>query len=218
MKNKHFFIVVLVLSLFLVSTQVNADLISTFDSNNEGWIGEDPTGDWTASWQSTGGNPGGYFKGVETNPQGNVGFYKSPDSWDGNWNAYKGGTLKFDINIISGTTGNYFSYDDVRIYSGSDYMYMQTANSAWANFNNWNTFEVPITGATFAYSGSSSFDDIMANVTALWIRGEYINYGEAEGLDNVYVTAARSVPEPATFLLLGLGLTSLIGLRRKIRK
>ncbi|HME84359.1 MAG TPA: hypothetical protein VKG91_07360, partial [Roseiarcus sp.] len=34
-----------------------ATISSTFDTGAEGWIAVDPTGDYTANWQSAGGNP-----------------------------------------------------------------------------------------------------------------------------------------------------------------
>jgi hypothetical protein len=56
----------------------------------------------------------------------------------------------------------------------------------------------------------------MSNVTALWIRGEYINGNEQEGLDNVNVKSA--VPLPTTLLLLGPGFVGLAAMRRRFKK
>jgi hypothetical protein len=55
---------------FLAALPAKADLISTFDSGAEGWNAIDRTGDYTSTWQSAGGNPGGYLLGSETDPLG----------------------------------------------------------------------------------------------------------------------------------------------------
>ena len=84
--------------------QASADTISsTFDTGAEGWSALDPTGDYTASWQSTGGNPGGFLQGNESNPLGDTGYFIAPSKFLGNLSAYAGGTLTYDLKVIQGS-------------------------------------------------------------------------------------------------------------------
>jgi hypothetical protein len=175
---------IVIVCLVIASAPGYANLMSTFDNSTEGWTGDDPTNhDWgSVTWISSGGNPGGFIKGSETNPIGGTGYFIAPASWTGNLSSYIGGTLEYDILIISGTS--YFGDDDVRIYSGSNYLSCQLSNSYWSG---WKTFSVRLVPANFVAQGSN-FKDIMSNVTAIWIRGEYIEGAESEGLDNVKLT------------------------------
>ena len=67
--------------------------------------------------------------------------------------------------------------------------------SLWSS--DWETHSVALTAANFT-GGNASFASVMSDVTALWVRGELITYGEEEGLDNVRLAAIT--PEPSTFL------------------
>jgi hypothetical protein len=99
MKNAGIFSVIMILVFMVISVKAQANLVSTFDNNSEGWTGDDPTNhDWNlVSWQSTGGNPGGFVLGSESSPVGGVGYFIAPGSWNGDWTPYIGGTLKYDI-------------------------------------------------------------------------------------------------------------------------
>ena len=174
-----------------------ATISSTFDTGSENWIAVDPTADYTASWQSTGGNPGGFLQGIETNPLGSTGYFIAPSKFLGNLSAYSGGTLSYDIKIIGGSS--YFNDVDVIFSSG--------ANSAsWtSNINptgqGWFNFQIQLDQANFTGGNLAA---ILANVTKLQIRGEYINGTEVEGLDNVQLMTA-AVPEPSTWAMMILG-------------
>jgi Laminin B (Domain IV) len=160
--------------------QASADTISsTFDTGPEGWSALDPTLDYTASWQSTGGNPGGFLQGTENFPAGGTGYFIAPSKFLGNLSAYAGGTLTYDLKVQGSA---YFSDVDVIISSG--------ANSvSWtSNINSvgdaWVTFQVQLNQANFG----SNLASILPNVTEFQIRGEFINGAELEGLDNVLLS------------------------------
>jgi hypothetical protein len=178
--------------------QASADTISsTFDMGAEGWSAVDPTTDYTASWQSTGGNPGGFLQGAETNPLGGTGYFIAPSKFLGNLSAYAGGILTYDLKVIQGS--DFFSDVDVIISSG--------ANSvSWtSNINpvgdGWVTFQVQLNQANLG----SNLASILSNVTEFQIRGEFINGPEVEGLDNVLLSTP-TVPGP----IAGAGLPGLI--------
>lgn len=187
----------------LAAVPAKANLTSTFDSSAEGWNAIDPTGDYTSSWQSAGGNPGGYLQGSESDPLGGTGYFYAPASWLGNWSAYAGGTISYDLKVFEGT--DYFNDVDVIISNGSN-------SVSWSsNFNpvgdGWVTFHVQLTAANFSGANLAS---VLSNVTSFGIRGEFINGAEVEGLDNVSVAgAATGAPEPSTWAMLLMGFAGL---------
>jgi hypothetical protein len=187
----------------LAALPAKANLTSTFDSSAEGWNAVDPTGDYTSTWQSSGGNPGGYLRGSESDPLGGTGYFYAPTSWLGNWSAYAGGTISYDLKVFDGT--DYFNDLDVIISNGSD-------SVSWSSNINpvgdgWVTFQVQLTAANFS---GASLASILSNVTSFSIRGEFISGPEAEGLDNVTIaTGAASTPEPSTWAMLLMGFAGL---------
>ena len=104
----------------LAIAQASADtILSTFDTGTEGWSALDQqTGDYTASWTSTGGNPGGFLQGNESIARGGTGYFIAPSKFLGNLSAFAGGTLTYDLNVITGT--DYFSDVDVIISGGAN--------------------------------------------------------------------------------------------------
>ena len=182
--------------------QASATTISsTFDTGAEGWTALDTVGhDYNANWQSTGGNPGGFLEGVENVSNGGTGYFIAPSKFLGDLSAYAGGTLSYDLEVISGS--DYFSDVDVIISNGSN-------SVSWtSNINpvgdGWVAFHVQLDQANFG----SNLASILSNVTELQIRGEFISGPEEEGLDNVKLTSS-AVPEPSTWAMMLLGFASL---------
>jgi len=203
-----------VVSLFFLTITfsgiANADLVSSFDIDAEGWTGTPGIGGAiNFAWESTGGNPGGFIAATDGGAQ--QWYFISPDSWDGDWTSYTGGMLRYDISILNPALPpyDYFTLDDVQIYSGTDYA---AWNSGINPTDSWTSYAVQLVSSNFTVTGSASFEDIIANVTELRIRGEYLNFNDREGLDNVSITA---VPVPAAIWLFGSGLVGLIGISRR---
>lgn len=202
MKSKIFLLLTAFLLVFASSAQ--GSLVSTFDTGTEGWgLANDGS---NLTWDTD-----GYIKAQDLGYGSYWYFYTV--SWAGDWSEYIGGTLQYDIALLSGS-GSYGRSYEVGIYSSSYGWMTSLLNSNEPALGEWTTYTMALVADSFNVS-EATFDNIMSSVQQLRIRGEYIVGGDTEGLDNVMVDP---VPEPATMLLLGSGLAGFAGLRRKLKK
>ena len=138
-----------VLILGLIAAQSAAysqQVVSTFDSNADGWTLYDD-GPQQIEWQPTSGNPGGCVRFVD-NSQGGVGRFSAPTKFIGDKSAYYGGTLSFDtfretsgeagidpIVLSGGTTTNFtlsFSPTNIPPYATwANYTIPLVASAGW---------------------------------------------------------------------------------------
>jgi hypothetical protein len=200
-------------ALTLTIAQASASTISsTFDGSADGWIAVDPTGDYTASWQGLGGNPGGYLLGNENTPLGGTGYFTAPSKFLGNLSAYFNGTLSYDLKVIAGTLSSFFEDVDVRITGAAGTVSWSSALVPLGN--DWFTMQVQLNSANFSGGDLAA---ILADVTKFEIRGELISGSESEGLDNVFL-ATSAVPEPSTWAMMMLGFTGVGYMIRRRRK
>ena len=172
-----------VLFFSLIFTNITqAGLISTFDNDAEGWR---PANDVTLSWQNTGGNPGGFLQGNDW-ADGRSWYFVSPVSWEGNWSQYINGTLSFDLKLIDTGGGNLVDdNNDVIIYgyNGGALYYRDDGNYPAST---WTQYKIILNAATFEVS-EDYFIGVMSDVKELWIRGEFTDGYDIEGLDNVTI-------------------------------
>lgn len=212
-------------SVALAAGLANAAISEDFSAGAGGWQAVDLPGSgnygsvistFSVTYFATGGSPGGYIRASD--PSSNSFYFDAPGTFLGNLGGYQGGTLAFDTYYTPNTAANAWRDDaDVLIYSGSQILAWRAASNPGASWTHVSTtlgvgqgWRVgSITGAVATADNISS---VLGNVTALRIRGEYVNgVTETTGLDNVAISA---VPEPESWALLLAGI-GLIGLRRR---
>lgn len=187
---------------------------STFDNGAEDWTG---VGAVSISWQSSGGNPGGYLRFDDTGPDG----YRAaaPGAFLGDLSIFNQGTFSFDYRVLNNTPGNPDFAGIVRIYSSTGGF--ATADlipslSSSTTSTNWATYSLPLVAPLWGIILESEWQELLADVAWIDISMEPGDFPDASALDNVILSSASSPPvdEPATLALLGLGLAG-IGFARK---
>jgi hypothetical protein len=202
-----------------------ADVISRFDSGDEGWTVVSFTNltvadyslvaTYTPNFHASGGNPGGYISGTD---QDNGDFtFAAPSAF---WGAHAAATsLTWDLNHTG--VVDYQASDITITGGGLQLLWKSTPDIVpGAAFQTFSVSLGPAAGWTVGTPGGSAatvadFQTVLGNVTGLFIRGEYtVGLNETSGLDNVRLAEASAVPEPGSVGLLGVGLLGIRWMRR----
>lgn len=168
------------------------DLMSLFSSGTEGWR---PVDDVTLVHTTAefDGNGGGKLRGDDW-ADGRVYWFASPVSWAGDWSQFK--TLLFDLALTGGT--GTIDGANLRLL-GANGQQLE-ASLGIPSSGAWRHYTVDLSPATFGVT-ADFFAGVMAHVSEMRLRGEYINGGESELLDNVIVTRQLRFPLVAHDLL-----------------
>lgn len=201
MKTRYF----LLLTLAACQTPALA-ATSTFDTDDENWLitGDAQGGGISPTYNSSGGNPGGFISATD-NVTGNVWYFQASDAFHGDFSGAYGTNLTFDLRQ-SGTHSQ-FNAVDLYLRGGGLELTFDTASNPGTE---WTSYSVPLTEASGwqldgAAPTQAQFNQVLADLTDLQIRGEYISGADVGDLDNVVL-----VPEPSAIALLGLGGLALI--------
>ena len=187
-----------VLFFGLLVTSAEGDVMSTFDTDADGWVFDMSD----QSWQSTGGNPGGY---IRNSADCATGLVTAPSKFLGDWAAMGATDLTYEIKIFDTGSicqiGNYWGRIDGP--GGNAYWLGPPAPPVPSD---WLTLNVPITESDWTIE-SGSWNALLADVTQLRIATEFYNNftrQEITGFDNVSLNV---VPVPGAVILGMIGLS-----------
>jgi hypothetical protein len=216
-------------ALGLAAQAASADVVSSFSSNDEGWRGLSFTdfstnnftvnnGPYSLNYHATGGNPGGYV-GVDVDPDSGYFTFLAPSAYLGNMTGATG--LSYDFIHPSGAIN--LNFLDV-ILEGGGLRLIFKSSPDFGPDGTWKTVNASFTPSAAwhvtNYNGvaptAGQFQTVLANLTGLYINGEYTNGSESAGLDNVRLfTAGTAAPLPSSFAMALLLLPALFLLRRR---
>jgi hypothetical protein len=214
--------------LVAMSGPATADVVSNFNSSDEGWtivsFGDLSTNDYsivgtyTPNYIASGGNPGGYIQ--TTDPDGGDFTFSAPTSFLGNQSAATG--LSYDLLYLD--TVNYQTTDVMLVGNGERLLYHTippfVPGTSWLtnslSFSPSASWTVGTTTGAAATTGD--FQNVLSDLTGIYIRGEYAFGPDNTGLDNVVLIGGSSaVPEPGSLTLMTIALVTGTALMRRGR-
>jgi|GEM_PF-2755189 len=164
------------------------------DGQDSGWqlFGDATTSE--AQVVSTGGNPGAYLEGVDT-ATGGIWYFDAPESFLGDQSAFAGGSLAYDLT--QSPAGSLVRDDIVLVGGGTTLTYRYDSSADFPALTPaWSEYEIPLdTSAGWRIGTSGSYGSrtpatstqiaaVLGDLTALRIRGEFVNGNDTGGLDN----------------------------------
>ena len=218
--KKWLYYTVAALIAFSSSSSYALTISSTFDTNDEGWIGI--PGEGSASYSATGGNPGGHISVTDIGSGGLLGSGAvAPGKFLGDLSAFDGGTLSVDLASIAGAGGPTWSvFGLVWIQGGGTEAFHDLIVNAPPIGGSWVSLSTTLDAASWGVS-DAVWASILANVTEIQLGTDAFNGADTIGVDNFSIATAAaggtgpSVPEPPTIGMLSLGLVGLAFVRRK---
>lgn len=172
-----------------------APIISTFDTNNEGWrvIGDAQGGSGIPTYVSTGGNPGGYISAQDDVTFGTW-YWQAPAGFLGNMTIMYGRNLSFELKQSS--TSNPFLADDVILSGNNMNLVFDTPTDPGLQWTQYTVNLSETAGWKKQIDGTSptraEMQAVLASLTGLQIRGEFQEGPDTGGLDNVVLGSVPS--------------------------
>lgn len=193
----------------LAALPAHADVHYGFDTDAQGWAVVEG-GD--LSWQPSGGHGGGYLRFTDLDSRDMLAVV---DLGGVDWTPYMGATLSFEARNISGHTDFWAPFGEVTLTHSAGFSVTVDIAGAGqpAADGLWHRYALVLDPMVFA--------NVLGSVKTLSIKTEFAVSDPAQpatfesmGLDNVNVSTASAVPEPAAWALL-LGGAGVLAARRR---
>lgn len=137
-------------------------------------------------YSSTGGNPGGYIHA--TDQAANAWYFSAPNSLITQLRVSYGQVLSYDLK--QSATSDQYKAADLILQSGTTQLVLNVGNNPGVN---WTSYAIKLDASLYWRNGQGQlvskeiFQQVLANLDHLSIRGEY-RYGDDQGgLDNLIV-------------------------------
>jgi gliding motility-associated-like protein len=181
-----------VLLLFAASLHAQQ---STFDTDNENWGASGDPLSTIAVWVATGGIPGGHIR-VTDAATGGTWYFEAPTKFRGNKCDAYDRYLRWDQYTSDTTNSQQFGGRPDVVLEGAGLALVfdnaQSPQLAWTHYDillredaGWH-----ISTLTGPVPTEAEFRAVLANVSALRIRGEYRSSADFGGLDNVMLESS----------------------------
>ncbi|MBC7855365.1 MAG: hypothetical protein IAF94_18200 [Pirellulaceae bacterium] len=196
-----------ILFTIVLCQPLSASIVSTYDSDLDGWILPNPT-DASFSWESPGGNPGGFARFID-GLQNNGGLIRAPGKFLGDWSSFD--SISFEHRQIAAGIGN--SYVPYEVFLSGAGGSARFTESHPGTAGSWISVTAPLTEPSWTIE-SGTWAGLISNVTQFEIRIEVLDnnntLGDTAGIDNVVLRSA-AVPEPASLAIwCGIGMAGMI--------
>ena len=179
--------------------------LSTFDTDLDGWTEEFPA-DIDIFWESSGGNPGGFMRTVDTS--GLQARALAPSKYLGDWSTLDNGrgVVRVDAKLIDADGAEVVVAGGIEIAGPGgrlDHVFPTPHTSTWR------TFEVPIAEADWQIN-EGTWAGVLANVTKMSLLADTTVEHDVNGYDNIYVGPWPRIPAVSEWGLVATGLLVLI--------
>jgi len=166
-------------------------IVSTFDKDLEGW---GVVNDAVSNWEPSGGNPGGYARGVDL-VKGPIWYFTAPKRFLGNVSGAYGRLLTFDLYWFETASGEPKDVTDDVLLVGAQttlvHAYPHAPGQTWTTYRlrldesgGWRN------AATGQPATRAEFEAVLRDVREIHIRGEFTTKAEQAGIDNVRLGVA----------------------------
>jgi len=196
MRKKRFylFIVIAIALVLIFRRSCNHTLAASyFDKDSEDWsiVGDAQNGTGQPDYQKEGGNPGGFLS-ADDNRTGGVWYWNAPEKFLGDMSAAYNGKLSFSLKQSS--TENQFDADDIILFGNDKKIVLDTPNNPDTS---WTNYSVKLSeDAGWKYNDANGekvskedFNKILAKLSAINIRGEFVDGADTGSLDNVVISS-----------------------------